>query len=145
MINKLLEDYVVSIAMSIRYNNGIFPYILILLSYKPNIIAKEYVRKITDSIILFYEWQKITASIDTWIWEALIWNAWSSGFGRAYWSSAWGLEESIDFPGDPLVKTPCFHCRGRSLILVEGLIPHMSCNMAKKKKKRIRRIYKRLQ
>lgn len=69
IINKLLEDYVVSSAMniSIRYNNGIFPYSLILLSYDPNIIANEYVRKITDSIILFYEWQKITTPIDTWI------------------------------------------------------------------------------
>lgn len=39
IINKLLEDYVVSSAMniSIRYNNGNFPYILILLSYEPNI------------------------------------------------------------------------------------------------------------
>ena len=69
IINKLLEDYVVSSAMniSIRYNNGIFPYSLILLSYEPIIIANEYVRKITDSIILFYEWQKITTPIDTWI------------------------------------------------------------------------------
>ena len=145
MINKLLEDYVVSTAMSIsiRYNNGIFPYILILLSYEPNIIAKEYVRKITDSIILFYEWQKRTASIDTWIWEALIWNAWSSGFGRAYWSSAKGLEESIDFPGDPLVKTPCFHCRNRSLIPGGG--SNTSYVMKHGQKKRIRRIYKSLQ
>lgn len=69
IINKLLEDYVVSSAIniSIRYNNGNFPYILILLSYEPNMIANEYVRKIIDSIILFYEWQKITTSIDTWI------------------------------------------------------------------------------
>ena len=38
-----------------------------------------------------------------------------------------------DFPGGPMVRTPCFHCRVPSL--VEDLRSHMLHNMAKKKKK----------
>lgn len=57
MINKLLEDYVVStpINISIRYSNGILSSSLMPLSYEPNIIAKEYVRKTTDFMTLFYD------------------------------------------------------------------------------------------
>lgn len=69
---KLLEDCVVSttVNLSIRYGNGTqeaFCYFLRPSSYEPNIIAKEYVGKITDFIILFYECQKIISSIHIWI------------------------------------------------------------------------------
>ena len=44
-----------------------FPFILMQLSYEPNVTAKEYVGQTTDFFTLFSEWQKINTSIDTWI------------------------------------------------------------------------------
>ena len=35
------------------------------------------------------------------------------------------------FPGGPVVKTLCFHCRGHRFSLVGELRSHMSCEMAK--------------
>ena len=40
-----------------------------------------------------------------------------------------------DFPGSPVVKIPCFQCRGAQVqSLVQELRSHMLCDTAKKKK-----------
>ena len=49
---------------------------------------------------------------------------------------------SGDFPGGPMVKTPCFHCRGAVQSLVGELgcrMPHGAAKKRKKKKKRRRK------
>ena len=40
-----------------------------------------------------------------------------------------------DFPGGPVVKTPCFQCRGHMFNLWSGKIPHAAWCSQKKKKK----------
>ena len=51
-----------------------------------------------------------------------------------------------DFPGSPVVKTPCFHCRGLGFDPWPGGAErqgrsHMPGGMAKKKKKKIMLIF----
>ena len=44
-------------------------------------------------------------------------------------------DRARDFPGGPVVKTPCFHCMGHEFkSLVGELRPHMPHSVAKKKK-----------
>ena len=43
-------------------------------------------------------------------------------------------DQARDFPGGPVVKTPCFHCMGHEFTsLVGKLRPHMPHSVAKKK------------
>ena len=43
--------------------------------------------------------------------------------GRVKWEA--GFKKKRNFPGTPLIKTPCFHCRGMSSIPGPGTkIPH---------------------
>ena len=46
-----------------------------------------------------------------------------------------------DFPGSPVVMTPCFQCRGMSSIPGQGTkIPHYSWHGQKKKKKKRKKL-----
>ena len=50
-------------------------------------------------------------------------------------------EEVWEFPGGPVVKTPCFHCRGRGFIPGPGTnIPHASQCIPQIKNKLINKI-----
>ena len=47
----------------------------------------------------------------------------------------------MDFPGGPVVKTPCFHCRGHGFVLGwETKILHATRHSHKKKKRKKSRI-----
>ena len=53
-----------------------------------------------------------------------LWNFWSHK-----------AEATWDFPGGPMVKTPCFHCRGRGSIPGRGTkIPHATWRSQKTEK-----------
>ena len=46
-------------------------------------------------------------------------------------------EEKVeDFPGRPVAKNPCFHCRGHGFNPGSGKIPHAMWYSQKKKKSR---------
>ena len=55
------------------------------------------------------------------------------------------INKCWDFPGDPGVKTPCFHCRGHGFDPWLGKIPHASWSGQKKKKKKEEKERKKLQ
>ena len=49
----------------------------------------------------------------------------------------------LDFPGGPEVKTPHFPCKEAGFnLLIKDLRSHIMCGMAKKKKKKIRMLFK---
>ena len=64
------------------------------------------------------------------------------------WGVAWTLgvfknfpgeptNQPREFPGGPVVRTPCFHCWGPGVpSLVRELRSHKPCSVAKKKKKK---------
>ena len=71
------------------------------------------------------------ANIWTWLsnWTTTVIPKFTPGFKKYLW----------DFPGDSVVKTPHFHCRGHGFILGTKIPPAPWCSQRERKKEKARR------